>query len=87
MKEEDFFTSLNVFDYPDLPGERKGVCECYECGRQIYKGEYIVRDAFGEIICSDCFAYFKPDDVIDLLNIDYDAEELYEKLGGKWEEV
>ena len=87
MREEEFFTSLNVNDYPEPSKEKKGVCECYECGRQIYHGEYIVRDAFGEIICGDCLAEFKPDDVIDFLNIDYDAEELYEKLGGKWEEV
>ena len=81
------FNEPMIWDYPNSPEEEKGKYECCECGRQIYDGDWMIRDIFGETYCTECLANFKPEEVYDILNKKYDAEDLYKLLGGKWEEA
>ena len=84
---DDFFTSLNVFDYPGPPDEPQGICECWECGRHLYYGDIAARSCDGNIICEDCIKEKSADEILELLGIEYDAKEFYSLLGGKWEEI
>ena len=87
MKEEVFFTSWNVDDYPDPPPEKPGKEKCAACDRWIYEGEMVIISWEGDVYCEDCIQEMRPDEIYDLIGKEFVPLELIEKLGGKWEEI
>lgn len=83
----DFWTSLNVHDYPEPPPEKPGRMMCADCLRQIYAGEMVIRDTLGYPHCPACIEGMDADEIYELMDREYDPAELISLLGGEWEEV